>query len=269
MAHYWCRSVAEKFGVGRATAFRALRRVIYALYCVAPLFIRWPRDQYAVNVMEHFEESCGFPNIIGAIDGTHIKIRAPVEDANSYINRKGFHSINLQVACTSCGLFTHCYAGQVGSVHDSRVFRNSPVARFLETPDQYFPNNSHLIGNAAYGIHPHVMVPFRNNGHLTARQINFNYCLSSTRMAMERAIDALKMRFRILLDCLPLRDMEKIPEFIIACCVLHNICKMENDDMIVDIEQQDEEVNPIVRGNAPNLGNAKRDLIMNALPMRI
>ncbi|XP_029176982.1 putative nuclease HARBI1 [Nylanderia fulva] len=144
------RSVATKFGVGKATAFRALRRVTYALHCVAPQFIKWPRDEIAVSVMERFKRSCGFPNVIGAIDGTHIKIRAPPKDAQSYINRKGFHSINVQVICDSLGRFTHVYAGQVGSVHDSRVFRNSPVARFVRLPEEYFPNDSHIIGDAAY-----------------------------------------------------------------------------------------------------------------------
>jgi len=30
--------------------------------------------------MKEFEKVCSFPNVIGAIDGTHIKIRAPKED---------------------------------------------------------------------------------------------------------------------------------------------------------------------------------------------
>lgn len=112
-------------------AFRALRRVIYALHCIAPRFIQWPNEVDAIDITEHFKKTCGFPNVIGAIDGTHIKIRAPSTDSASYINRKGFASLNLQVVCDSRGLFTHCYAGQVGSVYDARVFRNSPVASFL------------------------------------------------------------------------------------------------------------------------------------------
>lgn len=201
------RSICVKFGVGRATAFRTVRRVTYALHCIAPRFIQWPKDGVATDVMEHFKRTCGFPHVIGAIDGTHIKIRAPPIDTASYINRKGFPSLNVQLVCDSRGLFTHCYAGEVGSIHDARVFRNSPVARFLEMSDVYFPNNSHIIGDAAYAIHPHLLVPFRDNGHLSNRQKNFNYCLSSTRMAVELAIGQLKIRFRILLDCLPLTDV--------------------------------------------------------------
>lgn len=47
--------------------------------------------------MQGFEESSGFPKTIGAIDGTHIRIDAPKENPVDYINRKGFHSIQLQV----------------------------------------------------------------------------------------------------------------------------------------------------------------------------
>ncbi|XP_018398074.1 PREDICTED: putative nuclease HARBI1 [Cyphomyrmex costatus] len=210
--------------------------------------------------------------LLAPLDGTHIKIRAPTEDADSYINRKGFHSMNVQMICDSRGLFTHCYAGQVGSVHDARVFRNSPVARFLELPEQYFPEDSHIIGDAVYNIHPNIMVPFRrNNGHLTRRQTNFNFCLSSTRMAIERVIGQLKIRFRILLDYLPLTDIKKIPEFIVACCVLHNICLLQNDEMVIGLVQHDDEAN-IVLDNADNAGNAgkeKRNRIMNALEMKI
>ncbi|KAL6265691.1 hypothetical protein P5V15_003038 [Pogonomyrmex californicus] len=264
------RSVSTKFGIGKATAFRALRRVTYALHCIAPQFIQWPKDAVATKIIREFEQVCDFPNVIGIIDGTHIKIRAPKEDPDSYINRKGFHSINVQVVCESRGLFTHCYAGHVGSVHDARVFRNSPVADFLQLPQIYFPNNSHIIGDAAYDIHPHVMVPFRDNGHLTNAQKNFNYCLSSTRMAIERAIGHLKVRFRILLDCLPLTDVRKIPEFILACCVLHNICILQNDIIeLMGIYRNEDEVIPVLHDNAVDLGNAKRNVIMNALPRKI
>jgi len=162
-------------------------------------------------------------------------------------------------------MFTHCYAGPVGSVHDARVFRNSPVADFLNSPAQYFPNDTHLIADAAYSLHTHVMVPFKDNGHLTRRQKNYNFRLSSTRMAIERAFGLLKMRFRILLDVLPLTDLKRIPEFIIACCVLHNIC-MSRDDFF--------EYNEVQTDPAPGQafvvaesGINKRVRIMNELPM--
>jgi len=49
-----------------------------------------------------------------------------------------------------------------GAVHDACVFRNSPVTDFLTRLEIYFPENSHLIGNAAYGIHLNLTVSYRN-----------------------------------------------------------------------------------------------------------
>lgn len=70
-----------------------------------------------------------------------------------------------------------------------------------------FPDDSHLLDDAAYNIHEHLMVPFRDNGHLTNRQKNYNFCHSSGRMTIERAFALLKGRFRSLLTIL---DMSRV-----------------------------------------------------------
>ncbi|KYN50183.1 hypothetical protein ALC62_03232 [Cyphomyrmex costatus] len=89
-------------------------------------------------------------------------------------------------------------------------------------------------------------------------------------MAIERAIGSLKMRFRILLDCLPLTDIKKVPEFILACCVLYNICLLQNDEMPMGIQfAYNEDVDFNGHGNAVELGKEKRNRIMNALQMKI
>jgi len=48
-----------------------------------------------------FEATSGFPKVIGALDGTHINIPAPKDNPEAYVNRKGHHSIQLQVLCCS------------------------------------------------------------------------------------------------------------------------------------------------------------------------
>lgn len=83
--------------MGKATAIRSVRRVSYALHCLAPRFIAWPMGDRVEEVMAEFEQRSGFPRILGAIDGTHIRIRAPQQDAHSYLNRKGHYSIQVQV----------------------------------------------------------------------------------------------------------------------------------------------------------------------------
>jgi len=104
--------------------------------------------------------------------------------------------------------------------------------------ENYFPNDSHLLGDAAYTLQKYVMVPYKNNGHLTRAQINFNERLSSARVMVERAIGLLKGRFRSLLDKLYMKRTDLIPQYIIACCVLHNICILHEDfiDDVIIIE---------------------------------
>jgi len=97
--------------------------------------------------------------------------------------------------------------------------------------EHFFPEDSHLLGDAAYTIQRHVMVPYRDNGHLTAAEIRFNKKLSSARMIVERSIGLLKGRWRCLLDKLPMKRIDLIPRYIIACCVLHNICLLRRDEI--------------------------------------
>ncbi|CAD6225793.1 GSCOCG00005729001-RA-CDS [Cotesia congregata] len=44
---------------------------------------------------------------------------------------------------------------------------------------------------------------------------------------------SLKGRFRSLLNKLPFKRMDLIPYYVIACCILHNICIMRDD--LIDI----------------------------------
>nr|XP_023021011.1 protein ANTAGONIST OF LIKE HETEROCHROMATIN PROTEIN 1-like isoform X2 [Leptinotarsa decemlineata] len=151
------RSICGRFNVGKATALRTVRRVAEVLLYISPNFILWPTNDYLEEVKNGFQRM-GFPNTIGAIDGTHIKIPKPKNHGNSYVNRKSYPSIILQAVCDNTLKLTHCYAGEVGAHHDASVLRRSEIWSFM-TEDGKFPNDSHLIGDKTY--------PFsRNNDSL-------------------------------------------------------------------------------------------------------
>ncbi|XP_008210259.1 putative nuclease HARBI1 [Nasonia vitripennis] len=179
------RSVTTKFDVGKATAWRALLRDVNAICQYRNYFIRWPSQNEVISTFNRIEARYGFPKVLGAVDGTHIQIAAPKRDSQSYINRKSVHSIQLQVICNDRLEFIHCYVGLPRSVHDMRVFKYSGVQQRFNS--QCFPQNSHLLGDSAYSIQNHVMVPYRDDGYLTLDQIHFNRILSGTRM-MEKGL---------------------------------------------------------------------------------
>ena len=113
-------------------------------------------------------------------------------------------------------------------MHDARVFRCSPLANMLPN----LPQHEHIVGDSAYPIRTYLIVPFKDNGHLTAGQKKFNKRLNSTRVDIERAFGLLKCRFRRL-KFLDMKSMEKIPVVIVAACVLHN--------MLLNLDFPDEE----------------------------
>jgi hypothetical protein len=51
------------------------------------------------EIKQGFYESGGFPGVIGCVDGTHVRITAP-----SFVNRKGYHSLNVQATCDHEGM---------------------------------------------------------------------------------------------------------------------------------------------------------------------
>lgn len=166
-------------------------------------------------------------------------------------------------------LFTHIYVGNVGSVHDARVFRLSALQDYI-SDESKFPNDSHLIGDAAYPLLKQIMVPYTDNGYLTQRQKNYNFCLSSSRMTVERAIGLLKGRWRSLLHNLAMGCVERIPYHFLACCVLHNICLMLTDEMEEVVLHAEATFPEQVRNIEHNRDEAetKRNVICATLRMR-
>ncbi|XP_028048745.1 protein ANTAGONIST OF LIKE HETEROCHROMATIN PROTEIN 1-like [Monomorium pharaonis] len=260
------RSISERFDVSKSTAWFNTKRVVRAIYSIRNQFIRWPTYEEAENTWTNIQTLYGFPKVLDIIDGTHINIPRPKEDANSYINRKGKFSIQLQVICKSDLSFIHVFAGMPGCVHDMRVFLYSGIQQYC-TPE-YFPDDSHLLGDAAYSVQKNVIVPFQDNGHLTREQKRFNHRLSSARIIVERSIGLLKGRWRYLLDKLPMTRTNLSPYYIITCCVLHNICLLRNDRIEIPIIVPEilHEMQPVaVPDNLKEEGNIKRNRLMQIL----
>ena len=227
------RSVSDRFDVSRSTVLRITTRICNALVNnIAPHFIQWPSGDKLIRTIEGFNENNGLLRCIGAIDGTHIPIKAPHNHHEHYINRKGFHSMQLQVVCDTDMIFTDVYCGWPGAAHDARVLRNSPLFHDAETrTNDIFPGQTYIIGDAAYPLKTWLMTGFKDNGHLTARQKRFTKRLSSKRMVIERGIGLLKGRFRKLKVMVDIDRIRFLPKLVIAACTLHNFCIYSNDEI--------------------------------------
>ena len=53
--------------------------------------------QEMMHNAQKFWEMGAFPGIVGAVDGTHVGVKPPSNEARAFKNRKGNYSINVQV----------------------------------------------------------------------------------------------------------------------------------------------------------------------------
>lgn len=218
------RQLAVRAGVGRSTVCRVSRNVMRAIVNAFAWTVRFPSTEHQiVSTSVGFKHIKGLPRVIGAIDGTHIRIPTPnSSDPTPYINRKNYASIIMQAVCDADGIITHCYIAYPGSVHDSRVYRNSEL---FTRSDEMIPLGYYLLGDSAYPLSRSLMSPFK--GNTTREQRIYNTYHSCTRMPIEHAFGRLKGRWRRL----QYMDFElcHVRQAIVCCVMLHNLCHIQND----------------------------------------
>ena len=162
-----------------------------------------------METIDTFKESTLLPNVFANIDVTHIAI-APEENAADYFSRYQQYDISCQGVTDGKRRFLYVSAGYPGSIHDSRIYRNSNIK--LISP--------YILGDSAYPISRMLMKPY---SHLTSdrKEKFFNYQLSKARVRVEQAFGVLKGRFRILQKRMDYSS-EAAAKIFIACAVIHN-----------------------------------------------
>lgn len=91
------RLIGNQFGIHKTTVSKIVHQFVNVMSShVIKDVIKFPGQMEALECAKLFEEKCRLPNIIGAIDGTHIPILPPGDGYRDYINRKEWASFILQ-----------------------------------------------------------------------------------------------------------------------------------------------------------------------------
>lgn len=231
------RTVANVFGVSRASVniiFREFCEVVVRV--LETRFVRFPTRHGLAEHMRQFAALTGFPQGVGALDGCHIEVCPPKEQACDYHNFKGWYSVILLAVVDQCYKFMYINVGTPGRNHDSDIFQKSKLPKILSSDlfnlDKKMihgvPVGPVLLADQAFPLQKEVMKPFPVPGAAGSPSQVFNYHLSSARRVVENAFGRLKARFRILHKGLE-NDICNARRIIRACCVLHNICEELND----------------------------------------
>ncbi|XDV10946.1 hypothetical protein PO909_000041 [Leuciscus waleckii] len=199
-------SVGDAENLNKATICRTIRNVSLALKSRVHIFITFPGHRRFIHIKEEFYKIAAFPNVIGTVDCTHIRIQRPSgAHEGDYVNRKWLHYIFLQMICDADCLITNLEAKWPGSVHDSRIFRASRIYQRL---------------SLAF-----LMTPLTDPQ--TPAQQAYNHAHVKTRARIEMTFGLLKSRFQCLHHLRVSPD--RACDVTVACTVLHNIASLRKE----------------------------------------
>lgn len=151
----------DDFGVTQPTVSRVVSQTLEALTQrhIFRRFVKFPLTRHEVQrKQQRFMEVAGFPGVVGVIDGTHVGIVAPTEHEREYVNRRRFHSINVQVVFDATYRILDIVAKWPGSVHDARILSESGLMALFER--NIVPNGCHLLGDSAYPFKRWLLTPY-------------------------------------------------------------------------------------------------------------
>ncbi|GFX51208.1 putative nuclease HARBI1 [Trichonephila clavipes] len=249
---------------------RVVHRVSEAIASLLPDFIHLQVNrEECKTVSRKFFSVAGFPKVIGALDGTFVRIVSPGgEDVERFRCRKNFFALNVQTIVDSDLVIRNIVARWPGSAHVSTVFNNSAACLSLKTNALY--KDFHLLGDTGYACEKYLLTPFGNPRSLSEARYNKSHVL--TRNMIERKYGILKRRFPCLsigLNC----HIDRVPAIVVACCVLHNLCiRLEDPEPPADphiealvrqleLENEDATLSFETRARCP-AGFAKRNIIV-------
>lgn len=187
--------------IAQQTMSETLTEVCNAMENIAPRWIKFPIDREVQQTKKlNFMREFGFPGIVGCIDGTHIAILAPVEDEHLYLNRKRFHSKNVQIICDNNLNILNVNANFPGSSHDAFIWKNSAVYEAMRN-DHYIGGNRNtwLIGDSGYPLEPWLLTPIHNPLPGSPEE-RYNKSLCKARNCVERCIGKSKLCVKLSIN---------------------------------------------------------------------
>ena len=88
----------DSHGPSEATICITIKRVIRAIIQIHfNNIICWPQN--GMHLARSFREKGGMPSVCGLVDGSHIPIKTPSNNEIQFVNRHGYHSLNVMAVC--------------------------------------------------------------------------------------------------------------------------------------------------------------------------
>ena len=195
-------------------------------------------EQEWLAIAQEFEKKWDFPHAIGAMDGKHVMLQAPMNSGTEYYNYKHFFSIVLFALVDADYNFLYVDIGCQGRISDAGVFNNTQLCKKLEENSLNIPPPTilqvpyavefpyYILGDRAFALNEYTLKPFEGNPDRGSIERVFNYRLSRARRVVENAFGILSSVFRVLRKPI-LLEPEKAKRIVMATLYLHNFLRKQ------------------------------------------
>lgn len=265
---------ADFYGVSESSVCKIVPVVSDKIALLRERFIQMPTtdDEIEQNKRDFFNVA-GMPAIIGAIDGTLVKIQevGGAQNKTMFYCRKQYYAINTQIVCDSNAKVLDIVARWPGSIHDETIFINSNIfERFLSGEFVRNQRNSILLGDGGYRAETFLATPLRATNQLNRlSERMYQAAHISTRNVVERFMGQWKRRFPCLWIGMRFRKLESVFSVIVATAVLHNICKIRSDTQTPTLNQHEELLYNAAVQKEHDFRNSQRQTQMQRQPNTI
>lgn len=192
-----------------------------------------------VEIADQFYTRTNFPNVIGALDGKHIRLIQPDNSGSSFFNYKKYHSMVLMAWTDADYKFIYIDVGAYGGSCDSSVFKNSNMGIRLEENSLNIPNERilphdnngknmpfYLLADDAFGLSNNILRPYSKR-NLSYEKKVYNYRHTRARRMVECTFGILANKWRIFHRGLDV-NLDFAESIIKTCCVLHNLVRIKD-----------------------------------------
>ncbi|KAK2445398.1 hypothetical protein QL285_016335 [Trifolium repens] len=241
------RTVSFFFNRSRETVSRHFHNVLHAILALGEEFLVQPSSaNVPPQILNNSRFYPYFKDCIGAIDGTHIRVKFPRAEAPRFRGRKEHPTQNILAACNFDMKFTYVLAGWEGTASDSRILKDA----LTKQDPLIIPEGKFYLGDAGFMLKRGLLTPYRgvcyhlkeysSRGPQNAREL-FNLRHSSLRNVIERTFGVLKKRFPIIASGTePHYSFEVMIDIVLACCIIHNFLMGVDidEDLIAEVDRE-------------------------------
>lgn len=192
---------------------------------------------------------------MGAIDGKHIRIKAPPNSGSNFYCYKGYFSVILFAIVDAHGRFLFIDVGSNGRINDSTIYKESPfysaltdgtlnIPTAISLPGQESNTSFYFIGDDAFPLSRHLLKPYNRNIQLSNLEKIYNYRICRARMIVECAFGKLVARFMIFYRPIE-TSLETTDKVVKASCALHNFLTKETCNVPREDEIYEQVINPL------------------------